>query len=155
MTVMHTVDLAPVKKQPLTVSILLSNGEAVQYLTRTYTYCWSDPDGISRSITVPKGYLSDGASVPRLVWTLSGIIPDGLIRAAALIHDFIYDHSGQLPFGSYRRIRNGNWEFCSNEKWTRKVADKLFGRINRECGVPKFQRRVAYLAVRAGGWIGW
>ena len=39
--------------------------------------------GVRRRILIPKGFVYDGASVPRLVWTLSGILPDGLIRAAA------------------------------------------------------------------------
>lgn len=64
-------------------------------LLDTYHYCW-DLNGQQSRITVPEGFTYDGASVPRLAWTLSGITPDGLIRAAALIHDWIYNHAGAL-----------------------------------------------------------
>lgn len=141
-------------KQPVNVPILLNSGEPGYKLVEKYTYIWK-AKGTTWQIIIPKGYKSDGASVPRLVWTLSGLTPDGLIRAAALIHDFIYDHSGHLPCGSFKYVVNGEWYSCPDIDWTRKEADQLFANIMKECGVSKFQRRVAYLAVRVGGWTGW
>lgn len=141
-------------KQPVNVPIILNSGEPGYKLVEKYTYIWK-AKGTTWQIIIPKGYKSDGASVPRLVWTLSGLTPDGLIRAAALIHDFIYDHSGQLPCGSFKYVVEGVWYNCTEIDWTRKEADQLFANIMKECGVSKFKRRVAYLAVRVGGWTGW
>ena len=147
-------------KQPVNVPILLNSGEPGYKLVEKYTYIWK-AKGTTWQIIIPKGYKSDGASAPRLAWTLSGLTPDGLIRAAALVHDFIYDHSGHLPCGSFKCCENG---ICTNVElgiggrlsfWKRKEADQLFANIMKECGVSKFQRRVAYLAVRVGGWTGW
>ncbi len=106
------------------------------------TYLYLNNDGFF--LRIKKGYTSDGASVPRLVWTLTGITPDGLHRAAALIHDYIYDHAGRLPPQS-----------CSKLSWTRKEADQIFLRIMREAGVSSFKSAIAYRAVRAFGWTGW
>ena len=75
--------------QPVNIPVLLGSGEEGYKLVETYSYSWTMPDRLRRAITIPKGFTYDGASVPRLVWTLSGITPDGLIRAAALVHDFI------------------------------------------------------------------
>ncbi len=123
-------------------------------LKETYTYFW-EAKGTRWKMIVPKGYISDGASTPRLAWTIFGIIPDGLIRLAALLHDFLYDHSGKLPKGSCMCVNQGIWVDCSGKTWKRKEADQFFANIMKEAGVSKFKRRIAYLAVRLGGWTGW
>lgn len=41
-------------------------------------------------ITIPAGYTSDFASVPRLLWWL--IPPHGMSAEASIIHDFLYDN---------------------------------------------------------------
>src|SRR5690606_37335397 len=93
-------------------------------------------------ITVPAGFEHDGASVPRLLWTLSGAAPDGLHRAAALVHDFNYRHRGRLPRGSFQHYLPGParispaglvvydwaWYDCG-EPVTRAQADRLFLRM--------------------------
>jgi hypothetical protein len=128
-------------------------GERAYELVADWTYEWKH-DGIRRRITVPKGFVCDGASVPRLVWTLTGILPDGLIRAAALVHDWLYKHQGRLPLGSYQEFRDGAW---AGLDWvvSREVADRLFARIMREAEVRKVRRRMAYVTVRACGWWAW
>ena len=134
-------------KQPLNIPIRLENGKEGYQLVEAFSYHW-EAEGGSWFITIPEGFVSDGASVPRLVWTISGIRPDGLIRSAALVHDFICHYEGDLPFGSFYGFKNGVWHDWSNNKWSWKNAARLFARIMRECGVSKLQRRIAYLAVR-------
>lgn len=90
-----------------------------------------------RMLWIPAGFKYDGASVPRFLWSVSGIRPDGLIRAAALIHDFIYRYAG--------------W----NGLYTRKQADALFRHIIREAGLGWWTAVRAYRAVRLFGWIPW
>jgi hypothetical protein len=141
-------------KQPYNIPVRFRGEEGYQ-LAEQYVYSWTMPDKIQRTITIPAGFTYDGASVPRLVWTMSGITPDGLIRAAALVHDFIYRHSGRLPRSSYGCIKNGAWMDLSDSHWQRVDADRLFARIMREAGVSKTKRRLAYLGVRAGGWASW
>ena len=139
--------------QPVVVPI--SDTPRIYVLTEPYTYTWVK-DGFVNLLTVPRRFKCDLASTPRIVWSILGLLPDGLIRAAAVLHDFIYGHKGKLPHGSHRRKKVGGvvWEFVS-EPWTRKQADKLFARVMREAGVSKRRRRLAYLAVRVFGWTGW
>ena len=95
---------------------------------------------------IPAGFEHDGASVPRLAWTLSGIRPDGLIRAAALIHDALYQHAGDMP----RR-----WVRPEHRTFTRAEADWVFYEVMAAAGVGWWKRNVAYTAVRVGGWLAW
>jgi len=126
-------------------------GERAYELVADWTYEWKH-DGIRRRITVPKGFVCDGASVPRLVWTLTGILPDGLIRAAALVHDWLYAHHGRPPSRSYQEFRRGRW-VAMDAVWSRAEADRLFARIMRDAGLGKARRRIAYLGVRVfAGW---
>ncbi|MGV7219654.1 DUF1353 domain-containing protein [Bradyrhizobium sp. UFLA05-112] len=41
-----------------------------------------------KAVTVPKGFVSDLASVPRIFW--SALRPDGTYAYAAIIHDYLY-----------------------------------------------------------------
>lgn len=104
-------------------------------------------------VLVPAGFTYDGASVPRLAWTITGIRPDGLLRAAAAVHDWFYRNRGNLPEGCHTfRINEMEWQSVIG-RWNRKDCDRLFGRMMREAGVSPFKRKLAYLAVRAlGGW---
>jgi len=78
---------------------------------------------------VPKGFVSDGASVPRIFWS---IIPrDGVYTPAAVMHDWLYK-AGVM---------------------SKKDADIIFYKIMRECEVPLWKRRAMYCAVKwFGGW---
>lgn len=114
------------------------------YLAHAYEY---DDSGIT--VRVDKNFRYDGASVPRLAWTFSGLRPDGLLRAAALIHDIIYIADGK----PYKMQSNNEYfiHFKTKLKWKRKDADKLFLKIMLESGVSKWRARLAYRAVRIGG----
>lgn len=90
-------------------------------------------------IYVPKNFEHDGASVPRLAWSLSGLSPDGLHRAAALVHDWLYVCKGRQQNKTYERYE----------------ADKIFYEIMIKSGCNKFRAKIAYFAVRAGGWKYW
>ena len=76
-------------------------------------------------ITVPAGFRTDLASVPRVFWSL---VSPSEIAEAAVVHDFIY----------------------KNSLYTRKECDTLLYdmTINR---IGKFRSYLVYLAVRIGG----
>lgn len=46
------------------------------------------------SFFLPAGLITDGASVPRVFWSF--FPPDGLYRAATVLHDWLYAHRGIL-----------------------------------------------------------
>jgi hypothetical protein len=84
-------------------------------------------------ITVPRGTLTDGASVPKIFWSIFS--PIGSYFPAALIHDFLYLKASKKRYGSY----------------TRAMADRAFLDAMADCGVPWLTRQTIYAAVRVGG----
>ncbi|MBL4761292.1 MAG: DUF1353 domain-containing protein [Gammaproteobacteria bacterium] len=94
--------------------------------------------GNGEFITVPEGFKYDGASTPKFLWW---VLPrDGIHRAAALIHDFIYVFEGKMPDGQI---------------FTRKAADKLFYNIMVDYGVASWRAKIAHRAVRIVGYFYW
>ena len=82
-------------------------------------------------VTVPTGFTTDFASVPRL---FRGIFPKaGKYRDAAVVHDYLYRHSDN----------------------TRKHADCVFSQAMKDLGVSWWRRATIYRAVRIGGSKAW
>ena len=88
-----------------------------------------------KSFLIPRGFESDGASVPRLFWRIVFPNSDSHATTAGICHDFIY------------RIQPADW--------TRKEADRMFLALLVEFGVPVRSALMAYYAVRWFGWIAW
>ncbi|EIF0665122.1 DUF1353 domain-containing protein [Salmonella enterica] len=84
-------------------------------------------DDNSDIISVPAGFVTDLATIPRIFWTL--LPPDGKYAKAAIIHDYLYD----------------------NALRTKKEADLIFLDGMTVLGVPKWKRAVMYWAVRVFG----
>jgi hypothetical protein len=51
-------------------------------------------DGVLHRMIITKGFLFDGASIPRLAWTLLGLAPHGIMDLPALPHDAGYELRG-------------------------------------------------------------
>lgn len=130
-------------------------GDARYELERDYAYRWFADNG-EWLVRIPAGFRTDGASVPWIGTVLTGITRDGLHRAAALVHDWLYRHGGKLPPGSFQQYRGGPNQWVNVPvAWTREQTDKFFAVMLRESGVVRWRRRVMYLAVRAVGWRSW
>lgn len=82
-------------------------------------------------ISVPKGFITDLASVPRVFWSV--FPPHGKYAKAAIIHDYLYEY----------RI------------FSRKRADDIFLEAMEVLGVAKWRRLSMYWAVRLGGESAW
>lgn len=88
-------------------------------------------DGTSgvRRLTVPTGFITDFASIPRLLWNL--LPPTGRYAKATVIHDYLY----RTPLMA-----------------TRKQADAvLFEAMKFPCHVSPLVCWIIYLGVRVGG----
>lgn len=94
-----------------------------------------------REIMVPAGFITDGASSPRLAWTLTGFARDGMHRAAAHIHDWLYENKGILPYGQMN--------------YDRKFADDVFHEMLKAYGIKSWHAWLAYKAVRIAGAAYW
>jgi hypothetical protein len=79
-------------------------------------------------IVVPKGFVTDFASIPQALWSV-GLSPQGQYSRAAVIHDYLYWSQG-----------------CS-----RRQADRLLVIAMKESRVSGFDEFLVYQGVRKGG----
>lgn len=107
-------------------------GEDSYELIEEYVYkCTIDNDLIE--ITVPAGFIYDGASVPAIGWiaTYTPFHPD--VMLPALVHDYIYT---EHPVDRF-------------------TADSIFWQMLIDNGVKRLTADVMHTAVRAGGSGSW
>lgn len=82
-------------------------------------------------IIVPKGFVWDGGSVPRIFWNL--VDPWGSASKAYLLHDWLY----------------------STQERSRLVSDAILMEAMEVVGVALWKRKLIYRGVRLGGWHAW
>ena len=84
-------------------------------------------DVAGKTITVPVGFLTDFASVPRLpfIWLVAGDCG----HEAAVVHDWLY----------------------ASHEVDRKMADLVFGEALEVSGQPTWRAMLMWLGVRVGG----
>ena len=94
-------------------------------------------------VSVPKGYITDLASVPRFCWAF--IAPFDLARAA-VVHDILYEKINTAYKGEKILTKHDRERY-------RKVADDVFkeGMESAVPPVPKWKIWAAYNAVRVFG----
>lgn len=83
-------------------------------------------------ITVPTGFLTDGASIPHPLWSI--LDPWGPYFSAALIHDFLYSRRSS-PHHNLSRLE----------------SDLIFKEAMFNIGVDWLRREIIYRAVRMFG----
>lgn len=83
-------------------------------------------------VSIPYGYLTDGASVPRLFWNL--IPPWGSYGQAAVVHDLLCEYLSMTYGGMPHTI-------------SRKDADDLLNEMMGVLNVPVVTRNIIYAAV--------
>ena len=86
------------------------------------------------TITVPTGFVTDGASVPRVFWPIFDPFGGDYFHAA-IIHDYLYSRWSTAHFN------------C-----TRKDADLIFKEAMFNRGINWPTRETIFRAVRIGGW---
>lgn len=84
-----------------------------------------------RAFVIPRGFITDLASIPRLVRPV--LDQNGTSRRAAVLHDFLY---------------------C-RQTTSRADADELFDEAMELDGVGRVERTLMYAGVRVGGWLYW
>lgn len=86
----------------------------------------------SHRVVALRGFTTDFASIPRLLWTLIGGPAEGRYRKIAVIHDVLYRTKGLA---------------------TRKEADAVLYEGMKFSGCSWHQRWAIYLGVRMGGYF--
>jgi len=86
-------------------------------------------------VTVPRGFITDFASIPKILWSIYP--PTGYYAHAALLHDYIYSTGGRCVglFPATRKEAD-EWFFMQMKtdgvgwrtRWTMYFAVRLFGR---------------------------
>src|SRR3990167_2908063 len=84
-------------------------------------------------VVVPAGFVTDGASIPSILWGIVGSPWSGNYPGAAVIHDYVY---------------------CKQE-FKRVVCDKIFLEAMAVLGFNWGKRRLMYTALRMFGWLAW
>ncbi len=120
-------------------------GKRLYINQKNYEIIIQNETGARYTLSVPPAFISDGASVPRLAWTVSGLTPDGLIRSAALVHDYIYAVKGKVMC---QKHTDGVVYQLSLE---RKCADEIFLDLMLASTVSHVRSKLAFRAVRAFG----
>jgi hypothetical protein len=90
---------------------------------------FSYADGFGHTLTAEQGFSTDGASIPRVLWTFVGSPFTGKYPRAAVIHDV----------------------GCVTHKYTWQETDRIFFDAMLDAGVSDQQAKLFYWAVRAGG----
>ena len=98
-------------------------------------------DYVAGPICVKNGFIMDLASIPRILWFI--YLPDGIHRAAALVHDWLYANKGKNEVGD-KVVR-----------LSRKECDDIFYQLMVDAGVPKFRANIMWTGVRVGGKLPW
>ncbi len=111
-------------------------------------------DGVMYWLIIPAGFVFNGASIPRLLWTLLGLAPHGVMDGPALPHDFIYQFQGKLPAGSLKTLKD-NVPVDSNRIITRSEADTLLGQLCEYFNINGYRSWMVWAGVRIGGWLPW
>lgn len=87
---------------------------------------------VYKGITVPIGFTFDGASTPRIFWSI--IPPYKKTKKAACVHDWLCIHA--------------------KNKKDRLKADKIFYGMLKEAGLSRYRCILGYIGVRIGALIG-
>ena len=100
-------------------------GRAVVRLCEDWVVEFYEKD-VQYCITVPRGSISDGASIPRFFHRL---LPPGEYWREAIIHDYLYSIG-----------------------WPRLLADATMWQVMRELGRTPWKRALIFIGVRLFGW---
>lgn len=105
-------------------------------LVKSFSYYVGKQDYLTNYgiiIEVPAGFVCDGASIPKVFWSIIGSPMTGKYVQAAILHDFLY----------------------YIQTFSREHSDKIFLNAMKILGVSRLKRKIIYWAVRIGGKWAW
>ena len=88
---------------------------------------------IEYEITVMKSFTTDGASIPRIFWSILGSPFYGVLLYAAIIHDGLY----------------------TAMVLERRECDRILKKISLDLSMNVIQAYTIWAGVRIGGWLHW
>lgn len=154
-------------KQPVTTAVTSSLSRLAEDWKIIFTL-----DDTWYRLTISKGFLFDGASIPSLFWFFLKLTPHGIMDGPSLPHDCGYEVqgvftltvNGVLTPAPLTGGATATLEVYSNSpeaKWvltdkvlTKVDLDRLLQLLCVHFGV-NFRSIFVWLGVRAGGWFAW
>lgn len=113
-------------------------------ITEEFDYLTDYPDPNS-AIRVPKGFVTDFASIPKVFWSIWA--PTGPYGKAAVVHDYLYVVGGKVPCCADCCV-----DKCPIPRiFTKEQADRIFRDAMEVLGVKNPQRWIMWQAVRKFG----
>jgi hypothetical protein len=99
-----------------------------------------------RRLIIPAGFVFDGASIPRVFWSV--LSPTGLLLIPGIFHDYgyRYDHLWEGISTGRRKCFDG----AGKAFW-----DRMFMRLGQEINGVHFVNAVAWAALAIGGFAAW
>ena len=110
---------------------VLRFSDAIYCLTRQIGWLPNNDQLDSKAVTVPKGFITDFASIPRIFWSF--LPRDGRYTYAAIVHDYLY------------------W----TQSTSRQEADLVLQRAMEDFAVDRMSLEAIVTAVRLGGGSAW
>jgi len=95
------------------------------------------PSGVK--ITIPAGFVFDGASVPRVFWC--ALSPTGILFIPSLIHDFGYHN------GFFWATSEDGHRYQYGELFNRETFDQIFYDVCKKVNGIKYVSRAAWLMI--------
>jgi hypothetical protein len=128
-------------------------------------------DGKLYRLTITSGFLFDGASIPRLLWTFLGLAPHGIMDGPALPHDGGYevqgvwtlDVDGNLVPAPLTGGATATFEIYSvaTNRWlitaramSKKELDELLKQLCKHFNIV-VRAPIVWLGVKLGGCFAW
>lgn len=112
------------------VSVRIFRYGKLPKLTSDLIYKYPDNEG-HLQITIPKGFETDFASIPRIFWSI--VAPIGKHTLPSVLHDYLYEYGYSMDI-------------------TRKKADKMFYDAMIESKVARITANILWLCVRVFGY---
>jgi hypothetical protein len=131
----------------------IRDGRSLWGLTEALVYWPSNDD---KPIIVPRGFVTDLASIPRPLW--SWLPPDGPWAKAAVIHDFLYFTQGKGVLIFPRSNEKSDWtcrDTTLQKLYTKEDADWILRDAQKDRQVDVVSRNLIWLGVHVGGGNGW
>jgi hypothetical protein len=105
--------------------------DPMYFMLKPITWTPDQGHGDYKAVTVPTGFVTDLASVPRIFWSI--LQPDGLYAYAAVVHDYLY------------------W----TQESSKEAADNVFRYTMEELGVGPLTITTLFQAVHLAGQSAW
>lgn len=103
-------------------------------------------EGSGHYVDIPAGFITDLASVPRVLHSL--VPPTGRGNASSVLHDYLYQH----PYFYYRLPGS---RVANLSMLDRLACDQIFYEALRVQGAGWLRAQAMYRGVRIGGWRPW